>query len=221
MTAAQSQSEPRTRGAGEGDGELPDDAEGVSALHDVEVLARLTTDLPAALDGAVIERILDVLRDAGRLDDESAVTADGGTGPLPAQRRRPLGAELTVVPDEVVHPPSRSSPPQRSPADTAPVDVLDSAMIPVGGARTMNVVSTTRAVVCRVATRLVAFLDQCPRCEGTWEGVTLSRRLGSEGVETVLRCPRCRAHYDVRRDGVCLEDEGFSLTPLDMPTIRA
>ncbi|HYO39347.1 MAG TPA: hypothetical protein VER39_06800 [Nocardioidaceae bacterium] len=123
---------------------------------------------------AVLERMLRLLHDAGRLDDQTIASLTG---------------------DELVS------------------DVDD---IPSGGVGITSVVWTTPAVVCRIGADLFAFVDECARCHGTWEGVALSRRLGATGVDPVLRCPGCRAHYDVRRGGACLEDESLHLTPLSL-----
>ena len=46
-----------------------------------------------------------------------------------------------------------------------------------------------------------------------WRGAS-ARAVG----EAVLRCPGCRAHYDVRRAGACLDDEALHLSPLPLLT---
>ncbi len=43
-------------------------------------------------------------------------------------------------------------------------------------------------------------------------GATVTRRLGGGADDAVLTCPACRAHYDVRRAGVCLDDESCTST---------
>ena len=50
------------------------------------------------------------------------------------------------------------------------------------------------------------------------QGAALSRRLGAAVGEAVLRCPGCQAHYDVRRAGVCLDDDALHLTPVPLLT---
>ncbi|MEV5200135.1 NifU family protein [Streptomyces sp. NPDC053720] len=77
-------------------------------------------------------------------------------------------------------------------------------------------VGTMRVVACRVGTDLFAFEDRCARCERPFEGATLARRLGGRSGDAVLRCAECRAHYDVRRAGVCLDGDGVHLTPLPL-----
>ena len=57
-----------------------------------------------------------------------------------------------------------------------------------------------------------------PRCESSLSGAALSRRLGAAVGEAVLRCPRCRAHYDVRRAGRCLDDDARHLDPVPLLT---
>lgn len=71
-------------------------------------------------------------------------------------------------------------------------------------------------VACRIGPDLFAFRDRCARCERPMEGATLARRLGGGSGDGVLRCSHCRAHYDVRRAGACLDPEadGAHLDPL-------
>ncbi|MFD4775810.1 Rieske (2Fe-2S) protein, partial [Streptomyces sp. NPDC058427] len=71
-------------------------------------------------------------------------------------------------------------------------------------------------VACRVGTDLFAFEDRCARCERPFDGATLARRLGGGAGDAVLRCATCRAHYDVRRAGVCLDEDGGHLAPLPL-----
>jgi hypothetical protein len=44
----------------------------------------------------------------------------------------------------------------------------------------------------------------------------LARRLGGAVGDAVLACPACRAHYDVRKAGACLDVEGLHLDPLPL-----
>ncbi|MFI9628993.1 NifU family protein [Streptomyces sp. NPDC052042] len=73
-------------------------------------------------------------------------------------------------------------------------------------------------VACRIGSELFAFRDRCARCGQPLEGATLARRLGGGGGDGVLRCSGCRAHYDVRRAGVCLDADadGAHLDPLPL-----
>ncbi len=73
-------------------------------------------------------------------------------------------------------------------------------------------------IACRIGTDLFAFHDRCARCERPMEGATLARRLGGGPDDGVLRCATCRAHYDVRRAGACLDADagGAHLDPLPL-----
>lgn len=73
-------------------------------------------------------------------------------------------------------------------------------------------------LACRLGDDLFAYLDRCARCESSLTGAVLARRLGAAVGEAVLRCPTCHAHYDVRRAGACLDDDGLHLTPLPLLT---
>jgi Fe-S cluster biogenesis protein NfuA/nitrite reductase/ring-hydroxylating ferredoxin subunit len=85
--------------------------------------------------------------------------------------------------------------------------------------RTVEVLGTS-LVVCRLGVELFAYVDRCARCEASLAGAALSRRLGAAVGEAVLRCPTCAAHYDVRRVGACLDDDGLHLTPVPLLTDR-
>lgn len=76
-------------------------------------------------------------------------------------------------------------------------------------------VGGTPIVVACVGSELFAYRDGCARCGGSLTGATLERRLGGATGEAVLRCPTCRAHYDVRHAGACLDGEGH-LEPLPL-----
>ena len=73
-------------------------------------------------------------------------------------------------------------------------------------------------VACRIGGDLFAFQDSCARCGQPMDGAVLARRMGAAVGEAVLRCPRCRAHYDVRRAGACLDEDTLHLTPLPLLT---
>lgn len=73
-------------------------------------------------------------------------------------------------------------------------------------------------VACRIGADRYAFRDGCPRCGRSLAGATLGRRLGGAAGDAVLGCPQCRAHYDVRRAGACLDDQSLHLTPLPLLT---
>lgn len=93
----------------------------------------------------------------------------------------------------------------------------DLAELTAGAVRTVEV-RDTRVLVCRLGPTLFAYEDRCARCEESFEGAALSRRLGAAVGEAVLRCPACHAHYDVRRAGACLDDESLHLVPVPLLT---
>ena len=86
------------------------------------------------------------------------------------------------------------------------------------GALTTALVGSTPLLVARVGADLFAYVDRCARCEESLRDAVLSRRLGAAVGEAVLRCPSCRAHYDVRRAGVCLDDQALHLVPVPLLT---
>ena len=86
-----------------------------------------------------------------------------------------------------------------------------------GSVTTVEVAGAT-VLVCRLGVELFAYGGRCARCEESLAGAALSRRLGAAVGEAVLRCPTCRAHYDVRRAGACLDDESLHLVPVPLLT---
>jgi len=71
-------------------------------------------------------------------------------------------------------------------------------------------------LACRIGADLFAFRDRCARCDRSLEGAVLARRLGGAAGDPVLRCPGCRAHYDVRRAGAGFDVEDLHLDPLPL-----
>jgi Fe-S cluster biogenesis protein NfuA/nitrite reductase/ring-hydroxylating ferredoxin subunit len=67
---------------------------------------------------------------------------------------------------------------------------------------------------CRVGSDLYVFHDRCARCQSSLEGGVLARRLGGDAGDALLKCPSCRAHYEVRRAGACVEEPELHLGPL-------
>lgn len=262
---------------------------GVVARERAEELVRLVADLY----GAGLERLLDIVHDAGRLDEEvlAALAGDDlvaslllvhGLHPYDVRQRveealesvRPyLGShggdvELLEVSDEGMVRlrllgscdgcPSSSVTLQLAVEGAIEAAAPEVAGIEVeektpGGAETLIPVSSLRArldqpattaswerlpdlpvlapgdlvvvpvdssgvLVCRLGDELFAYRDRCARCEASLAGAALSRRLGAVVGEAVLRCPGCRAHYDVRRAGACLDDESLHLEPVPLLT---
>jgi Fe-S cluster biogenesis protein NfuA/nitrite reductase/ring-hydroxylating ferredoxin subunit len=84
------------------------------------------------------------------------------------------------------------------------------------GAVTRLAAGGVPVLACRIGADLFAFRDRCARCDQSMEGCALARRLGGASGDAVLRCPACHAHYDVRRAGACLDDDGLHLDPLPL-----
>jgi Fe-S cluster biogenesis protein NfuA/nitrite reductase/ring-hydroxylating ferredoxin subunit len=94
-------------------------------------------------------------------------------------------------------------------------EVPELAALPAG-ASTQVLVADTPVVACRVGTDVFAFRDQCARCSRAMDGAVVARRLGGAREDAVLQCPACRAHYDVRRAGACLDAADLHLDPLPL-----
>lgn len=69
-------------------------------------------------------------------------------------------------------------------------------------------------LVCRIGDEVFAYRDRCPACGNSMAGTVLQRRAGGPVGDVVVRCPSCRAHYDVRRAGAGVETSGAHLDPL-------
>jgi Fe-S cluster biogenesis protein NfuA/nitrite reductase/ring-hydroxylating ferredoxin subunit len=72
----------------------------------------------------------------------------------------------------------------------------------VGGFR----VDGTVVLACRVDDAVFAYRDRCGSCGQSLAGAALHRVMGS--AEPVLRCPRCKAHFDVVHAGRCVDGNG-------------
>ena len=71
-------------------------------------------------------------------------------------------------------------------------------------------------LACRTGQDVYAYRDYCPRCTASMAGATLQRALAAPAGGGLLRCPSCRAHFDVRQAGSCLEDRNLHLDPLPL-----
>jgi Fe-S cluster biogenesis protein NfuA/nitrite reductase/ring-hydroxylating ferredoxin subunit len=77
-------------------------------------------------------------------------------------------------------------------------------------------------LACRVGEHLYAYRDHCPACEDSLAGATLHRGVSAEPGDPpadakVLRCPRCRADFDVVHAGASLEHgPGCHLDPIPL-----
>ncbi|MGI8677521.1 MAG: NifU family protein, partial [Jatrophihabitans sp.] len=74
------------------------------------------------------------------------------------------------------------------------------------------VVDELRVAACRIGSDVFCFRDHCAHCGEDLAGGVVERRLGDSAA--VLRCPHCRAHFDVRRAGAGLDDPAEHLEPL-------
>lgn len=61
-------------------------------------------------------------------------------------------------------------------------------------------------LACHLGGRYLAYRDRCPVCGGSFAGAVLHRRAGVDAGAAVLRCPGCRAHFDVRAAGARVDD---------------
>lgn len=95
-------------------------------------------------------------------------------------------------------------------------EVVPKLAVLAPGAVVQTVVGGIPVVGCRVGTDLFAFRDQCARCGRPLDGAVVARRLGGPLGDAVLQCPACRAHYEVRRAGACLDAEKLHLDPLPL-----
>ena len=77
-------------------------------------------------------------------------------------------------------------------------DLAELAPGEVGG----FVVAGIPVLACRVGDQLYAYRDHCPVCEGSLAGAVLHRGVGAVPI---LRCPRCRGHFDVVHAGAGLD----------------
>jgi nitrite reductase/ring-hydroxylating ferredoxin subunit len=68
-------------------------------------------------------------------------------------------------------------------------------------------VAGTTVLACRLGDQLFAYRDRCGACGESLAGAVLHRRVGSAADEAVLRCPRCRAHFDVVHAGACVDGD--------------
>ncbi|MGE2718595.1 NifU family protein [Mycolicibacterium celeriflavum] len=93
---------------------------------------------------------------------------------------------------------------QRAPAHAAWHAVPEFADLAPGEVGGFSVAGTT-VLACRVDDEVFAYRDRCGVCHESLAGAALHRRMGSTAGDAVLRCPRCRAHFDVVHAGACVD----------------
>jgi Fe-S cluster biogenesis protein NfuA/nitrite reductase/ring-hydroxylating ferredoxin subunit len=95
-------------------------------------------------------------------------------------------------------------------------DLADLSPGEVGGFLIEGLAGLT-VLACRVDDQLYAYRDNCPACERSLAGAALHRAMGR--AEPVLRCPQCRAHFDVVHAGACFDhDTDCHLDPIPLLT---
>ncbi len=77
-------------------------------------------------------------------------------------------------------------------------DLAELAPGEVGG----FVVAGVSVLACRVGDQVYSYRDHCPVCDGSLAGAALHRGIGKDPI---LRCPRCRSHFDVVHAGAGLD----------------
>jgi Fe-S cluster biogenesis protein NfuA/nitrite reductase/ring-hydroxylating ferredoxin subunit len=90
-------------------------------------------------------------------------------------------------------------------------ELSDLAAGEVGGFR----VADTTVLACRVGNELFTYRDRCGNCGGSLAGAALHRRMGSAVGDAVLRCPLCRAHFDVVHAGAGIDENADKSAHLD------
>ncbi len=90
-------------------------------------------------------------------------------------------------------------------------EMADLAAGEVGG----FLVAGTPVLVCRVGEELFAYRDRCGNCHESLVGAALHRSVGSPVGAAVLRCPRCRAHFDLVHAGACVDAHADATVHLD------
>jgi len=68
----------------------------------------------------------------------------------------------------------------------------------------------------RIGAEFYAYRDRCPACGAGLADGSVARRLGGAAGDAVLRCPGCRAHYDVRHAGRGLDGTAAHLDPVPL-----
>src|ERR1700682_5232189 len=76
-------------------------------------------------------------------------------------------------------------------------------------------VAGTTVLACRVGDAVFGYHGRGGSCEGSLAGAALHRPMGSPVGSAVLRCPRCRAHFDVVHAGVSIEGNGQAAAHLE------
>jgi Fe-S cluster biogenesis protein NfuA/nitrite reductase/ring-hydroxylating ferredoxin subunit len=157
--------------------------------------------LKLAVQGAVEAAAPEIIAIEVETADGDGAEKAGAAGPLV-----PVDALFARLHDAVPTP-------EDSGASWQPVPELGALE---SGAVTRFTAGGVPVLACRIGADLFAFLDRCARCDQPMDGSVLARRLGGAAGDAVLRCPSCRAHYDVRAAGACVDQDGLHLDPLPL-----
>jgi Fe-S cluster biogenesis protein NfuA/nitrite reductase/ring-hydroxylating ferredoxin subunit len=90
-------------------------------------------------------------------------------------------------------------------------ELADLAAGEVGGFR----VADTTVLACRVGDEVFTYRDRCGNCGDSLAGAALHRRMGSAVGDALLRCPQCRAHFDVVHAGAGVDENADPSVHLD------
>jgi Fe-S cluster biogenesis protein NfuA/nitrite reductase/ring-hydroxylating ferredoxin subunit len=127
---------------------------------------------------------------------------------IAAEQPKPASASASVIPPESLmtrlHTNGHSKPVWHQVPDVAGL-----APGEVGG----FTVDGITVVACRVGEDFFAYRDRCGNCGESLAGAALHKVMASN--QPVLRCPRCRAHFDVVHAGRCVDGAGESAAHLE------
>jgi Fe-S cluster biogenesis protein NfuA/nitrite reductase/ring-hydroxylating ferredoxin subunit len=127
---------------------------------------------------------------------------------IAAEQPKPASASASVIPPESLmtrlHTNGHSKPVWHQVPDVAGL-----APGEVGG----FTVDGITVVACRVGEDFFAYRDRCGNCGESLAGAALHKVMASN--QPVLRCPRCRAHFDVVHAGRCVDGAGDSAAHLE------
>ncbi|OBG22903.1 hypothetical protein A5765_19265 [Mycolicibacterium celeriflavum] len=70
-------------------------------------------------------------------------------------------------------------------------------------------------LACRVGDELFVYHDRCGNCHESLAGAVLHRPMGAPVGDAILRCPRCRAHFDVIHAGACVDENADARSHLE------
>ncbi|MGZ4612124.1 MAG: NifU family protein [Kineosporiaceae bacterium] len=202
------------------------DAELLGVVEEAEgVVARLRLlgscdgcpSSPVTLKLAVEDAVVAAAPEVVRIDVDVAGADAAVAAAAVAAAPKPAGG-ATVIPLDTLT--ARLHPPATPPLDLGGATVWEAveevSALRAGGVRTL-LVANVGVVVTRVAAGLYAYRDVCPGCGSGFAGALVERGHGPGPATAVLTCPRCRAHFDVRRAGAGI---GVDLRLVPLPLLE-